>query len=435
MCFARFAGCKNRLYIPFLHPHHVGMSLNAPESPDGVWIHAGENLRRRKSSNVYYIFAKRNGKQFSRSLKTTDKALARRRADDIRRELDRLTGDEAAHVTFDQLAVRWNESEKHALKESTFRRREASVKAIAPFFQGLQIRNIRPSHCEDWLTKRGQTLAPATFVKELETMRGVFRYAVEQGLILRDPSASIKRPRVRNESPDVPTREQFEKMVSAIRAESQGKGHDGADLVELLAYSGMRLNEARSLRWRDVNFSGGVFTVTGGERGTKNYEQRTVPLFDEMRAFDSPQTTEQLGSKPKFWFLMKGDKQPWLFKFTREKTGEDWSEKIASEVAKLLKLPAAKVELAVFNEMRGCASRSLVETESTLIRISPFGFNGFGGATRFYGQICARDGQAQWDDPLLSILTILLPSQQHKPPQNFARTQSFLKTHPVPEWK
>jgi hypothetical protein len=51
------------------------MSLNAPESPDGVWINAGENLRRRKSSNVHYIFAKRNGKQFSRSLKTTDKAL------------------------------------------------------------------------------------------------------------------------------------------------------------------------------------------------------------------------------------------------------------------------------------------------------------------------------------------------------------------------
>jgi integrase len=46
----------------------------------------------------------------------------------------------------------------------------------------------------------------------------------------------------------------------------------------------MRLNEALSLRWRDVNFSRGVFTVTGGERGTKNYEQRTVPLFSEMRA-------------------------------------------------------------------------------------------------------------------------------------------------------
>jgi integrase len=262
------------------------MSFDAADnkSPDGDWQYAGENLRRRKSSGVYYIFAKRNGKQISRSLKTTDKAFARRQAADILRELDRLAGDEAAHVTFEQLAARWNESEKHALKESTFRRREVCVKGIAPFFLGLQIRNIRPSHCEEWLTKRGQSIASATFVKELETMRGIFRYANEQGLILHDPSKSIKRPRVRNETPDVPTREQFQKLVSAIRAEPQGRGNDGADLVELLAYSGMRLNEARSLRWRDVNFSDGLFTVTGGERGTKNYEQRTVPLFGEMQA-------------------------------------------------------------------------------------------------------------------------------------------------------
>jgi hypothetical protein len=56
---------------------------------------------------------------------------------------------------------------------------------------------------------------------------------------------------------------------------------------------------------------------------------------------DSPEVIEQLGSKPKFWFRIEGDEQPWLFKFTRENTGEDWSEKIASEVAKLLGKPAA----------------------------------------------------------------------------------------------
>ena len=50
---------------------------------------------------------------------------------------------------------------------------------------------------------------------------------------------------------------------------------------------------------------------------------------------DSPDVIEQLGSKPKFWFRLEGDEQPWLFKFTRENTGEDWSEKIASEVATL----------------------------------------------------------------------------------------------------
>lgn len=43
---------------------------------------------------------------------------------------------------------------------------------------------------------------------------------------------------------------------------------------------------------------------------------------------DSPELTEQLGSKPKFWFRMAGDDQPWLFKYTRENTGEHWAEKL-----------------------------------------------------------------------------------------------------------
>jgi integrase len=270
--------------IPFLNPYNVGMSLNSPdESPKGDWQHAGENLRRRKSSGVYYAFIRRGGKQFRRSLKTTDKAFAKRGLADLLRDIDRLASADAANVAFADAASRWIETTRHALKESTVKRRETYLKAIEPFFLGLQIRNIRPSHCEAWLAER-KTKASATLAKELDTMRGAFQYAIEQGWILYDPSKSIKRPHVRNKSPNVMTREQFQSVVTAIRNEPQSKGNAGADLVELIAYSGMRLNEALSLRWRDVNFSRGVFTVTGGERGTKNYEQRTVPLFAEMRA-------------------------------------------------------------------------------------------------------------------------------------------------------
>ena len=36
------------------------------------------------------------------------------------------------------------------------------------------------------------------------------------------------------------------------------RGIYGADLVELLAYSGMRLNEATELRWPDIDFDRGL---------------------------------------------------------------------------------------------------------------------------------------------------------------------------------
>ena len=71
---------------------------------------------------------------------------------------------------------------------------------------------------------------------------------------------------------------------------------------------------------------------------------------------------EQLGSKEKFWFRLDG--KLWLFKEARVittpngnvTTGEDWAEKVAAEIAHLLNIPAATVELADFAGRRGCAS-------------------------------------------------------------------------------
>jgi integrase len=65
--------------------------------------------------------------------------------------------------------------------------------------------------------------------------------------------------------------------------QADSRGIHGAYLVELLAYSGMRLNEAINLTWQDTDFDRGCFTVTGGEYGTKNHDIRTVPLFPAMR--------------------------------------------------------------------------------------------------------------------------------------------------------
>jgi hypothetical protein len=62
-------------------------------------------------------------------------------------------------------------------------------------------------------------------------------------------------------------------------------------------------------------------------------------------------------------FAEQATSQPWLFKFTRAHTGGGWSEKIASEVAKLLRVPDVEVELAEFLGNRGSASRSFVRTK------------------------------------------------------------------------
>lgn len=82
---------------------------------------------------------------------------------------------------------------------------------------------------------------------------------------------------------------------------------------------------------------------------------------------------EQLGSKEKFWFRCNGHQ--WLFKETRLiqtptqsfYSGEDWSEKLASEIAQLIQIPAAKVELATFNNKPGSASRNFTSPAQQLM--------------------------------------------------------------------
>ncbi len=78
---------------------------------------------------------------------------------------------------------------------------------------------------------------------------------------------------------------------------------------------------------------------------------------------DAADLQEQLGTKPKFWF---GNK-PSLFKEIREGTGEDWSEKVACELAELLGIPHAEYDLALWKGRRGVVSNSFLPSGGRLI--------------------------------------------------------------------
>lgn len=253
-----------------------------------VFHRVAENLYRLEQTGGYYALLKRADKQFRRSLKTKDRKLAERRLAELRQQIGGLVISDDARLFFDDIGQRWMDATAHALKPSTIIRRKICLKNLAPFFAGVAVRNILPQHCERWAQARAGKLAPQTMAHELNVMRGVFDYAVDHGLILANPAKKIKRRKVIHSPKTIPTREQFRRLIETIR-ESDGREYsqhmaaEGADLVEFLAYSGCRLNEAISMTWADVDFQKGVFTVTGGERGTKNYEQRTVPMTEALR--------------------------------------------------------------------------------------------------------------------------------------------------------
>jgi len=211
--------------------------------------------------------------------------LAERRLANLKAKIGDLVITDEANASFGQLARHWLQVNKHSLSGSTAKRKQLYVEAMEPFLNGIAIRNVRPIHCEKWVLERGVDLSASTFNHELETMRSVFEYALKRGLILNNPAADISRKKVGKPEINVPTREQFGKLIETIRysdgrAGSQAKAKDGADLVELLAYSGCRLGEARALRWKHANFEKNRLTVPGTKSENSS---RVIPMSTAMR--------------------------------------------------------------------------------------------------------------------------------------------------------
>lgn len=262
----------------------------APEKPRQVAFQkVGPNLYRLDSTGGYYALLKRADKQFRRSLRTKDRRLAERRLAELREKVGNLATGDDARLTFADVAQRWLQLSKPAMKPRAFLRKAQFVDQLKKLFGSMPIRNVTPSHCEQWVTARGAEISPSTFVQELGVMKGIFAYAVDLGYMLSNPARRIQRPKLVHKPKSIPTREQFHKLVLAIR-ESDGRQHSqelasaGADLVELLAYSGCLIAEATALRWRDVNFEQNTLTVSGGETGTKNHEARVIPMTGALRS-------------------------------------------------------------------------------------------------------------------------------------------------------
>jgi hypothetical protein len=83
--------------------------------------------------------------------------------------------------------------------------------------------------------------------------------------------------------------------------------------------------------------------------------------------FASYTTIEQIGTKEKFWYYDKHNGTKKLFKIGRPGTGENWAEKITCELAKLIGLPCADYEFAIWRGKEGILSPSFAPKGTVLV--------------------------------------------------------------------
>ncbi len=117
-------------------------------------------------------------------------------------------------------------------------------------------------------------LAPSSLRRRAAALKGFYRFAYGEGLILFDVAAHLDLPRPSRLLPETLTQEEVRRLLEAAGGDDPGTERDRA-LLELLYAAGLRISEAVGLDREDLSVDGAFVRVIG-----KGDKERLVPVGD-----------------------------------------------------------------------------------------------------------------------------------------------------------
>jgi len=172
----------------------------------------------------------------------------------------------------------WLHSRSLDTAEATATRYAGSVKHFLDFLAvraDQPLASLEPSDCrkyhEHLLTIK---LAPATRVVEIKTLRTIFNAARREQLILHNPAESVALPRkIVQVKRKTFTPEEVEIVLREV-----GERDEWAAVILFGYYAAMRLGDAKSRQWDDVDFAAHKLIF----RVHKTGEALQIPMHDRL---------------------------------------------------------------------------------------------------------------------------------------------------------
>lgn len=131
-------------------------------------------------------------------------------------------------------------------------------------------------------SRTGRVAAPATVARKLSALSGFYSYGVhEAGVLEHSPVASVRRPRVSDESAAVGLTADELRVLLAAAAEHSPRS---LALVTLLTFCGLRISEALNAEVRDYGHDHGHRTLRVVRKGGKAARVALAPVV--VRALD-----------------------------------------------------------------------------------------------------------------------------------------------------
>lgn len=164
---------------------------------------------------------------------------------------------------------------ERGLAENTLGAYATDVQDLLVFLDGLDLRleACTQRHLFLYLTHlRARKLAATSLARRLSTVRGLFAFALQQGLLPEDPSALLESPKLPAQLPEFLTRTEMECLLDQPDA-STSLGFRDRVMLELLYAAGLRISELVGLVLGDFDPQVGVLRVFG-----KRSKERIVPI-------------------------------------------------------------------------------------------------------------------------------------------------------------
>jgi integrase len=239
-----------------------------------------ENLVKHIGSGVYYVAAKVGGKKIRKSLETSNLRAAKMKRDDLLTSLRAGMVSSGSKTLGDALALTLRRYESDAsTKESTrdyYRAACAGLKKVLP----VTLRAWSGDEQREWWKKtiKGRSAA------WVNNAHAIVKMVVQNARAERMPvdECPLKRvPKKRKRESVLPSSSDFLRIVENIRSMRKSHSENMAQMVEFLAWSGLRIGELRAVTWEDVGDE--WLTVRGGIEGTKNRKVRRLPISGPLR--------------------------------------------------------------------------------------------------------------------------------------------------------
>jgi integrase len=220
--------------------------------------------RNRKYSIQLWV----DGVRYLKSTGTTNRREAETIEREFREELNRKrhqVREASPDMTFTDLAARF-------LSDGSPRPYHLDrLKVLLPYFGEFPIGRISKPSVREYRTHRHKEkqLSEATLNRDVEVLRHLLHWAMDEGILTANPLARIRLPRQRRKPRPIMSQAEEEKLLAAASPHLRQIAIAALD-------SGMRRGELFTQRWEHIDFDRRVLLVTHSK--TVGGESREIPL-------------------------------------------------------------------------------------------------------------------------------------------------------------